>query len=152
MSRPIPLDAVEALFRQCVAEAAPPGTPLTMGRALDLTCRFYLDTPIAGVDATEEPEADMLLFQWGHYEEPQGPARRFCLDLTRQFQLAGDEEFWQLSLSLYFPPGPEALGDGSCWSADYEQLADWQRAVEQLVPAERWDAPAAQVEMRLSAT
>lgn len=148
---PISPQAVEAAFRQRVADATPPGTPLTMRRALDVMCRFYAEVSIAGVDVSD-PDYDMLLFQWGPDGLPGGPDRRYCLDVTRQYQLEGEEEFWQLRLSLYFPPEHAPFGAGSQWSADYDELADWRREAEQQVPAGLWDVPAAQVEIGLSET
>ncbi|MET4107514.1 hypothetical protein [Hymenobacter sp. UYP22] len=147
----IALNEVEVYFRQRLATTAPPGTPLTIGLVLDVMSQFYLDTSIASID-TSAYDNDMLLFQWGTYYYEGEMGRQFCLDVTRQFQLEGEEEFWQLSCSLYYPPEYDALGAGSCWSVECETLQDWRRGLNRLELATLANLLPSQVKIILSAT
>jgi hypothetical protein len=97
-------------------------------RSLDLTVDD-LDAPSAikamltfyagnrAEDVAPEPEGDMLLFQWASLKRRPGPG--FEYNITRQLITPpGDEEdIWQLSLTLYFPPDSQnsQLGCGGRW-------------------------------------
>jgi len=63
----------------------------------------------AAVGLADDPNADMLFFEWGVYDWGQGA--HFQISMTRQFIIAGeqdDDAISQLRLVLYHPPTPEA--------------------------------------------
>jgi hypothetical protein len=68
-------------------------------------------------DIAPEPDGDMLLFQWASLKRP--PRAGFEYNITRQLITPpGDEEdIWQLSLTLHFPPDSQnsQLGSGDRW-------------------------------------
>lgn len=87
----------------------------TPRQGLDLMFSFYKSVQPTGCD---EPNGDMLLFQWGTYD--WGNGRRFELNITRQFiedAKRDDDAISQLSLTFRFEPTEEreALGDGNRW-------------------------------------
>lgn len=71
-----------------------------------------------------ERDGDMLLFQYGTYEQ------RFELGIVRQFitEDAEDEDIWQLSLSFAFvaSPGLESLGSADRWCSSLGELDDFE--------------------------
>lgn len=82
---------------------------------LDAMVCFYRE--VRTDSARFEEDEDMLLFQWGCYEEDDGVA--FLLDITRQLIFDEPEEhsIWQLHLSFYFNATDElrALKSGERW-------------------------------------
>jgi hypothetical protein len=90
---------------------------------------FYRDVRPTGC---EDPDGDMLLFQWGTYDWGQGTY--FNLDLTRQFILKGtedDEGIFQLAFTFLYAPSValESLKDGNRWCRSLADLAEFQRYV-----------------------
>lgn len=84
--------------------------------ALRAMAQFYVDERAEDVDV--DANGDMLLFQWGIYDWGAGPF--FEYDITRQLITEDDEgedEIWQLSLTLRYEPNEEArrLGAGDRW-------------------------------------
>ena len=78
--------------------------------------RFYESVAAAGL--ADEPDADMLLFEWGVYDWGRG--EQFEVSLTRQFAIAdeeGDDALSQLRLVASFAATPEAkqLPAGNLW-------------------------------------
>lgn len=76
---------------------------------------FYKSVIPEGCD---EPNGDMLLFQWGTYD--WGAGSHFELNITRQFieqALEDDDAISQLSLTFKFAPTSDHLnlGDGNRW-------------------------------------
>lgn len=70
-------------------------------------------------DGCEDPESDMLLFQWGAYD--WGKGKFFEMNITRQFSecvLEDDNAISQLSLTFKYEPTAalEAIGAGNAWS------------------------------------
>lgn len=91
---------------------------------------FFLTTAIEEVDPTDR-EADAMLFEYGTYDWHDGRGERFTLRFTRQFQLTGDEEYFQLFCELAFAGDfSRELPACTSWSWDYSTLAAWQAAVQ----------------------
>ena len=116
-----PEDA-ETRFRAFLSER---GTRFEAVEALDgLTAMldFYREIRADGLGFEEDE--DMLLFQWGCYQENEGIA--FLFDITRQLIFAEPEEgsIWQLHLSFYFDPTDDLrkLGNGDEWCHSLEML------------------------------
>ena len=86
--------------------------------AVDVMISWYESERADDVVGPEDG-GDMLLFQWGTYDD-QGRGRTFQYNLTRQFirvDEEDDEEMWQLSVTLHYPRDDraEALRSGNQW-------------------------------------
>ena len=69
-------------------------------------------------EGCEDPDGDMLLFQWGTHD--WGSGDHFELNITRQFieqEFEDDDAISQLSLTFKFKPTPalQGLGSGNRW-------------------------------------
>jgi hypothetical protein len=88
---------------------------LDASSAVNAMLTFYAEN--RAEDVVAEPDGDMLLFQWASLKRRPGPG--FEYDITRQLIIPpGDEEdIWQLSLTLYFPPDSQnsQFGSGARW-------------------------------------
>ncbi|MBL8524152.1 MAG: hypothetical protein JNN20_10715 [Betaproteobacteria bacterium] len=76
---------------------------------------FYQSVAPKGCD---QPNGDMLLFQWGTYD--WGAGKHFELNITRQFieqAFDDDDAISQLSLTFKFAPTLDlvSIGDGNRW-------------------------------------
>ena len=77
----------------------------------------------------EEPDDDMLLFQFGCYDW-DGSGEKFEINFTRQF-LGKNEEFIQFSYTAKFDPNKfKALGSFSTWSIDKDNLNSWITSIK----------------------
>lgn len=80
---------------------------LTAPAAINAMLGFYAD--LRAVDTDLDADGDMLLFQCGtHSFSEHSPS--FQYDITRQLIIRpgdDDEDVWQLSLTLHYPPGPD---------------------------------------------
>lgn len=79
---------------------------LSIPQLVEGTLSFYQSVRASGL--AKDPQADMLLFQWGVFDWGQG--ERFEFDITRQFISAGafgDDAISQLNCTAYFAPTPE---------------------------------------------
>lgn len=86
---------------------------------------FYQSVAVEGCD---QPDDDMLLFQWGTYD--WGSGTHFELNITRQFiehELQDDDAISQLSLTFRFEPTPErdGLGLGNRWCNGPAELQEF---------------------------
>ena len=106
---------------------------LDVDSAIEVVVAFYVRQRLEDVDL--ESDGDGLLFQWGTNGWGDGPA--FTIDLTRQTTALdgdGDDDIWQLHLTLDFDPFEEtaALGSGDqwCWSPD--DVPSFREAVQAL--------------------
>ncbi|MCP9621938.1 hypothetical protein FOH10_31285 [Nocardia otitidiscaviarum] len=88
--------------------------------AIDAMTMFYAHHRVA--DADLDNDGDMLLFQWGIYDDNQ---QEFVYDITRQVitDHGGDDNIRQLSLTLHYPmtPTSPSIGNGSQWCSHPEQ-------------------------------
>jgi hypothetical protein len=109
---------------------------LQRGRALEVLdpldglramVTFYREVRADGLRF--EHDEDMLLFQWGCYEQNHGVA--FDFDITRQLIFDEPEagSIWQLHLSFYLDPTDElrALGKGNRWCESLGALPAFER-------------------------
>ena len=132
-------------FEKFISDAGNAVASLTPEQAVSLVLDFY--GRVRAEDCPLEEDGDMLLYQWGVYQDTGG-GKSFHFDLTRQFMLAdsdSDEGMSQLSLTLHFRPTPElqAIGDSNEWCHSPDKLAGFRefirnsetyRAVTQLKP------------------
>jgi hypothetical protein len=112
---------------------------LSVREGMEAMFEFYRTT--RADDCAIDSDGDMLLFQWGMYDESRGG--RFELDITRQLipEGADDDDIWQLSLTFVFPPNEIASGDRWCTAPDeLDEFASFVRssaaylAASQLTP------------------
>jgi hypothetical protein len=149
----LPVEKVTEVFTLRLNQALQAPTARVVATVLHTLVAFYQTTAIAEVDLTEE-EVDALLFEYGTYDWHDGRGARFTLGFTRQFQLAGDEEYYQLRCEVAFAGdfAPE-LPAVTSWSWDHPTLAAWQAAVHQTVGYRKAETSTAQtVEVRLNQT
>ena len=91
--------------------------------ALDRFISFFRKYKIKA--ELEHEEEDMLLYQYGTYDWT-GKGGNYEFNLTRQFEIPNDDEFLQLSLTLFYKP--ETVGEieaDNSWSTDFNNLEDW---------------------------
>ncbi|MBI3561581.1 MAG: hypothetical protein HY080_07700 [Gammaproteobacteria bacterium] len=108
-------DESPTAFASFAASRAVSLSDCTPRQGVDLMFCFYQTVFPIG---SQEPDGDMLLFQWGTYD--WGAGRHFELNITRQFieqDLQDDDVISQLSLTFRFEPSAErdALGEGNRW-------------------------------------
>lgn len=117
-------------FRAALERTGQSLDDLDAGVAISAMLDFYRSTRADGVEALGDG-GDMLLFQWGSYGDGA-----FTYDITRQFILRdvedADEAIWQLSLTLYFPTGPQsqAAGNGDRWCDDPDGVEGFEQFIE----------------------
>jgi hypothetical protein len=101
----------EREFRAFLMHRGTPFEALDAQDGLNAMMAFYREVRADGLQF--EKDEDMLLFQCGCYEQPDGLA--FVLDITRQLIVDEPEEgsIWQLHLSFYFNPTDELRSLGS---------------------------------------
>ncbi len=90
-----PLDSAKVL-RKLITERTGAVGALTASSARELWLEFanvQFRTP-------NEPDADGLLYEYGVFSFSGQP--RFHLSLTRQFALPGEDEYWQVQLTLLY--------------------------------------------------
>lgn len=131
MRETVPVEEVTEVFTRRLNQALQAPTARLVATVLHTLVTFYQTTTIAEVDWTEA-EADALLFEYGTYDWQDGRGARFTLGFTRQFQLTGDEEYYQLRCEVAFAGdfAPE-LSAVTSWSWEHPTLAAWQAAVRQ---------------------
>jgi len=98
----------------------------TPTQALEAMFEFYQTVQI--LPKIEDPEQDMLLFQYGVYDW-NDTGDTFEFNLTRQVKSPhpDDDEYYQLSLTLLYEPDEmEPVDDLNAWSVDFEDLNTWK--------------------------
>lgn len=105
---------------------------LTARRALRAMLGFYVGQRAEDVDVDED--GDMLLFEWGVYGFT-GP-ESFQFTLTRQFIVTGEDEPYQLHLTLHFDPDDalRAIPGGSRWCRSPGESSAFGQFVESSAP------------------
>ena len=79
----------------------------------------------------EYKEEDMLLFQYGIYDWHDGNGKEFNFNLTRQFEIPNEDEFLQLSLTLFYPSNQIGeIKSYNTWSTDRDSLVDWEKLIK----------------------
>lgn len=80
----------------------------------------------------EYDDEDILLFQYGNYDWQDGNGEEFNFDLTRQLEVPNEDEFLQLSLTLFYDS--EQIGEieaFNSWSTECENLKEWEDLIKQ---------------------
>lgn len=114
-------------FKRLLAARGTDAATLAVAQGFDAMFEFYRNE--RADDCEIENDGDMLLFQWGTYGERN--ARRFELDITRQFirPEGEDDDIWQLSLTFVFPPNEIPSGDSWCGAPpDLDSFAEFVRS------------------------
>lgn len=76
-------------------------------------------------------EADMLLFQYGVYDWQDGNGKEFNFELVRQFEIPKEDEFLQLSLSLFYDSAPIGeVASFNSWSIESKDLQEWKKQIK----------------------
>lgn len=101
-----------------------------MDQIVDAVLDFYATVPASGLSS--DPDADMLLFQYGVYDWGRG--EYFEFDLTRQFILAGevdDEPISQLRCTTMYEPVAElrVLQASNFWCASRNELDAFRKNI-----------------------
>lgn len=128
----------EAEFRRLLQQSGNALGDLRLAKGLALVLAFYRDSRFEGGEQAN-PEADMLLYQWGTYDW-DGAGETFQIDITRQFIDRCDEDddsISQLSLRFHFEPDAvnEAFRSGNLWLTDGRGgLPSWSLTVERSGP------------------
>ena len=97
--------------------------------AIDIMIQWY--ETVRAVDAAPSDEdGDGLLFQWGTDEQP--PTFRYTL--TRQLisRQDGEQDIWQLSLTLHYEASTESRnlpGDRAIWCFTTAAIPAWRAAI-----------------------
>ena len=118
-------DNILETYNKAVIEYININEKLTVDSLIDLSITLFNEIKVKGVDYSEN-ESDMLLFQYGRYNWGDEKGEHANFDITRQFQLVDDDEFYQLSLSLIYDPSAMSEKDSyNSWSADFSMLEDW---------------------------
>ena len=119
------LQSIEQEYRRTLDDKEILSVDEFMVLALDL----YNDIKVE--ETASSTESDMLLFQYGAYN--QGDEHHFKFDMTRQI-LDAEEEPYQLSLTLMFDPAAFAgVNSHNCWSDVFDSMeafADYIRSTE----------------------
>lgn len=77
-------------------------------------------------EETDELLAEYRTYNWNPEEKPE-----FEFTLTRQIQLKGEEEYYQIKLKLSFDPNKIGeIEDMNFWAMDFENLAEWKSEIE----------------------
>ncbi|MGH1364542.1 MAG: hypothetical protein ACRBF0_13360 [Calditrichia bacterium] len=79
----------------------------------------------------EHEEEDMMLFQYGIYDWQNGKGKEFSFGLTRQFEIPDEDEFLQLSLTLFYNCDQTGEVESfNSWSVDSGNLNDWEQLIK----------------------
>jgi hypothetical protein len=115
--------AAKKQFLQILKDAGLKTASLEPARGIELMMDFYRNERAEGCEIEED--GDMLLFQWGEYDESV-----FDIDITRQFidEKAEDENIRQLSLTFQFKLTEplQKLAEGNRWCHSPKELAEFR--------------------------
>ena len=110
-------------FRRLLTKRGVDLSRVSPRQAVEAMLAFFREVEASDCDA--DADGDMLLFQWGTYDRGRGS--HFELDITRQLIPRGrdDDDIWQLSFTLKFPPTSElvAFGASNRWCHARDDLA-----------------------------
>jgi hypothetical protein len=101
---------------------------LTACKGIKAMCSFYADQRVDG--ATIDSDRDMLLYQWGidGFNAPE----LFQLSVTRQLNVLGESQPYQLALIFSFPPTDSLrkIGSSNLWCRSPGDLPKFQQFVD----------------------
>ena len=105
-----------------------PVDTITARHAVDAMFAFYAEQ--RADDVVIEEDGDMLLYEWGIYSF-SGP-ESFQFDITRQFIVTGEDEPYQLHLTLHFVPTDalRQIKNGNEWCHSPDELPAFRQSVE----------------------
>jgi hypothetical protein len=82
-------------------------------------------------NCSKDEETDELLAEYGIYNWNPEEKPEFEFTLTRQIQLDGEDEYYQIKLKLAFDPKNFGeIEDMNFWAMDYDNVAEWKMEIE----------------------
>jgi hypothetical protein len=134
-----------AAFRQYLEAGGLTAEDLDAPSAVTAMLGFYATERASDVDM--DPDADMILFQWGTFDWGSGPAfeyditRQLCIEIDYDALINSDDDeedddeddlgegIWQLHLTVYFRPDEEnaRLGSGERWLERPDGIGEFAR-------------------------
>ncbi len=105
-----------------------PPEQLTPRDAIAGMCSFYAEERADG--AAIDHDRDMLLYQWGI--DSFGQPESFQLGITRQFNVTGESQPYQLSFTFYYKPTDalRQIAFGNQWCPKLSELTTFQKFIE----------------------
>jgi hypothetical protein len=101
---------------------------LTVRKGIAAMSTFYADQRVDG--ATIGSDRDMLLYQWGidSFNAPE----LFQISVTRQLNVLGESQPYQLALIFSFPPTDalRKIGPSNLWCRSPDDLPEFQQFVD----------------------
>ncbi|WP_010183025.1 hypothetical protein [Aquimarina agarilytica] len=97
--------------------------------AFDTMLEFKADYKID--NCSNDEETDELLAEYGTNNWNPKEKPKFEFTLTRQIQLDGEEEYYQIKLKLTFEPKSfDGIESTNFWAMDFENAAEWKSEIE----------------------
>ena len=97
--------------------------------ALDAIIEFKSNYEIE--NCSTDQETDELLAEYGTYNWNPDEDPKFEFTLTRQIQLDGEEEYYQIKLKLTFSPKNfDGVESANFWAMDFENVSQWKSEIE----------------------
>ena len=82
-------------------------------------------------NCSKDEETDELLAEYGTYNWNPEEKPEFEFTLTRQIQLDGEEEYYQIKLKLTFnPKNFGEIEDMNFWAMDFDNVEEWKAEIE----------------------
>ncbi len=101
---------------------------LTVRKGIAAMSTFYADQRVDGT--TISSDRDMLLYQWGidSFNAPE----LFQISVTRQLNVLGESQPYQLALIFSFPPTDalRKIGPSNLWCRSPDDLPEFQQFVD----------------------
>jgi hypothetical protein len=118
--------------KQALLERLDSRTNRTIGGVLQVMLDFYESQRCDG--CAIDQDGDMLLYQWGTFD--WGNGEHFELDITRQFILEGEDEPYQLHMTLRLDPTDDCrqVGNGNRWCVSPSALREFRDFIQQSAP------------------
>ena len=99
---------------------------LNMSTVIDIAINLFQEIKVKNISDNENPDMDMLLFQYGIYDWGNEWGRHFSIDITRQFIDPQEDEPYQLQSILVYATEPfEEIKAYNCWSSDFASIEDF---------------------------
>ena len=125
MSTKISMTAVEAHYKTYVADFLNKDNVLSPDTLLELSLQLFQEIKVKGISLKDDPENDMLLFQYGTYDWGNDLGKHFSFDVTRQF-IKNNGCILQLNFTLIYDPEFFLNCESyNTWSVDSSNLDDW---------------------------
>lgn len=105
---------------------------ITPDVAIQSIKEFYDTFKHPKIDADENPDDDMLLFQYGNYDW-SGTSKKFEFNVTRQIAMTDDDEFFQFSFTIYYENNYDTakIESFNLWSEDFESIESWLNEIKE---------------------